>query len=99
MFISVVGASLQLCISIDLIMTISQPFTPKEPRMRIYAAFAILEGLFQALTLTMFHEPTKVTTAVKIGELNGLCLVVLLWVVSIGSVIYGCIKLCKPNIS
>ena len=39
---------LQISLSIDLVLTLKKPFTPKEPRVKYYIIKAILFGILQA---------------------------------------------------
>lgn len=86
----------QMCISFDLIMTLKKPFTSKEARMPYYIALAVGLSTFQATLVTWGLESNAI---VRITEWNSSLQVIVLWILGIGSIIYGFLKLCKPGIS
>ena len=50
LFFSVASVCLNICVCIDLILTIKRPFKAKEPRMPRYYAFTFLVAIVQAST-------------------------------------------------
>ena len=99
MFASVFGLWCQVFIAMDLILTIHRPFTPKESRMPIYLGIAFIFSLFQGIILTWFHKMGEVNLTVKIGAIFAQAGIVFMWLVSLASIIYVVVKLCKPGIS
>lgn len=67
--------------------------------MPIYIGVSLPIGIFQGVLLTFFHEPYQNNMSTKVGSILGMCLIVLCWVVSFASIIFGIVKLCRPNIS
>lgn len=54
----------------------------------------------QSMVLTWFHQPGEEDAlSVKIGGLLAMGGVFFCWVISVFSIVYGLIKLCRPNIS
>ena len=96
MFFTVASVCLTMCVCIDLILTIKRPFKAKEPRMPRYYIFTFVISTLQATTLTFFYMNEVVLT---IAEWVGTGTVLLLWLLSIGSIVYGLVKLCQPGIS
>lgn len=99
MFASVFGLFLQICVAIDLILSIRRPFSPKEPRIRAYICVSFIAAVFQGVTLTFGHQYGTVNLTVKFGGVFAMISITCCWVISAISIVYGLVKLCKPNIS
>ena len=77
-------------------MTLKKPFTSKEARMPYYVAFTVVLSATQAGLTTWGIESDAI---IRITEWYDSLQVVLVWILGIGSIIYGFLKLCKPGIS
>jgi len=91
-----VSLCLQICLCIDLILTLKQPFKRKEGRMPGYIAFTLgAASLTIALQEFVEYHPENYQYNLWLA----LFLIISLWILSIGSVTLGFVKLCKPGIS
>ena len=90
---------IQMCISVDLIWTIRQPFTPKEPRVKLFYALTFILVLSQFLVPDFLSKYNLIET--KMNYLGYIRLFVIFFtcLISVISITYGSFKLCKPNIS
>ena len=95
-FFTVASVCINICVCIDLILTIKRPFKAKEPRMPRYYICTFVVATMQATILTFFYMDEDVLT---IGEWIGSGAIVVLWILSVGSIVYGLVKLCQPGIS
>ena len=92
------GFCLQFCLSLDLILTLKKPFTPKEPRVNFYLFFSGLFSIFSASFMHIYQNGGSINWF-HIVNYSNVTMIILSWILSINSIIYGCFKLGKPNIS
>ena len=88
---------MQLCVCVDLILTLNRPFEPKESRMLHYLFYSMLIGLIQGCVVRLSYIDKELL--MFLAGLSSALLVMAVWTCSIFSVIYGIMKLCKPNVS
>ena len=93
-----IGLCLQIFLSIDLILTLKKPFAPKEPRVNFYVFFSGLFSIFAATFANIYQNGGSIHWF-NILNYSSMTLIILSWIISITSIIYGCFKLGKPNIS
>ena len=87
---------MQICLCIDLILTLSRPFASKEARMPTYIFCSVFHGLVQTIALPMsISSPTWFW----IAKVDTIVFVLSSWAIAIFSITYGVCKLCKPSIA
>ena len=67
--------------------------------MPIYILLSFLIALCESVLLTFYHEPDIVDLSVEIAATSQMTLIVICWTISLVSIVYGMLKLCKKNIS
>ena len=97
LFASTCGLALQLCFCIDLILSLKSPFKDKESRMPIYYIFSVSMSIPVATISTFYYKSEAWSDILAVGVVA--LTTMLTWIMSIASIIYGLIKLCKPGIS
>ena len=90
---------LQFCICLDLILTLKKPFAPKEARVKYYYGVSLIHASISATLIAIYDTDLKKDWLQKTVSFSSTCVCILIWIMSIASIVYGCIKLGKPNIS
>ena len=96
---------LNTCLAIDLILMIKHPLQVKEKRVSIYIAVSVSMTLtsITARYFTISYHPNAHFGLWPLPnilvQIFALCIMATYLVVSIASVIYALLKLCKPGIS
>ena len=95
-FSTLLGLCFQICICVDLILTLKRPFKSKEARMPAYIGFSVFASLIPAIG----NQYARENHAMFVGATTySVVLIALSWVLSLVSIVYGCLKLCKTGIS
>jgi len=81
-----------ICLSLDLILTLKYPFSPKEKRIRLYYVVSILYAL--VLTFCVAYDESSVPTAYIF-----VIMTLVLYIVNLVSLGYACMRLCRRSVN
>ena len=91
---------LQTSLCLDLVLILMKPFSTKESRMNYYIGVSVAVGVIQA-SFSVFSKSSwdDQSWSYFFQTKFALFLILVVWVSTIGSIVYASFKLCKTSIS